>query len=591
VILWALPFWLVFVLLLQVGGGERIVRFARRPAWGASLLVAVVLISNLLVDRAGIGGRMEGAFETEKGSVRSRKIIWAGTSKMLVAKPVFGWGIGTFGIYFPRFRDPVTAGKIMPNTIHAHSEYLEVGAEMGVFGLALFLWMLGAFAWDGVRRVRQARDGLQRMAMVGLLAGCIAILLQAAVSVTTRWVVGRFFLWLAMGLTIAAGRMPSPQHPPRKKGEREKAPEQVVEGFYRIRVRPIRSPALRAVCVLFAVGVAGAAAWWGGRVFASAVLTRRAEGYQMAAETLLEQRRDDAALPDALRARELFQERAIELYGRAIELNPYNLSAYYKLGHSYNLQGKFRDALRTYRRMQELSPDGSDIHFNLGVVYANMRRWEESRREYETALRMKIGPLTRLGLARAYENLRLPDKAERQYQALLLDYPDNLRGLNALARFYLRKGENAKAMEFYTKAVAIDPQDADARLGRGLIYQKLGDRYKAQGDNERAAAYYKKSVAEQEIAVTNRPDSVPVRAALALVYAEVGQFDKALAELRTADRIRPRDPLVHLNFGKVYRRKGEPEMAVEEFRRAREIDPGGPWGAEARRELEAMGVE
>jgi len=592
VVVWALPFWLTAILGLQLASGERKVRFAKKPAWGALLVAAVVLVSNVFVDRKEIGGRMESVFEAEKGSVRTRRILWAGTLNMFMAKPLFGWGTGTFGIYFPKFRDPATAGKIMPNTLHAHCEYLETGSETGVIGLGVLLWMLGAFLWESVRRVGHAREGLQKMAIVGLLAGCIAILLQASVSVTTRWVVGRFFLWLGIGLTIAAGGM-RPLASKSGKGSKKKQNElrkRDGERFWRMRVKPIRSPAARVVFILLGVGVATAGGWWGSRVFKSAVLTRKGEGFQIAAETIGDNL-NEGGLLKGLRKREMLREQAVWFYERAIELNSYNLFAYYKLAHCYNLQGRFRDSLRTYRRMAKLAPDGSDIHFNLGVVFANMRKWQESRKEYETALSMKVGPLSWLGLARAHENLRLFDRAEEQYEAMLKAYPNDVRGLNSLAGLYLRRGKNRKAMELYGKVLGIDPEDVDARLGAGLIYQAIGDDHKAGGDSERAMEYYRKSVAYLHVAVARRPDNVPIRAALALACAEVGRFDDALTQLQTASRIKRGHPLVHLNLGKVYVRMRQPEKAEEEFRRTREIDPTGPWGADAREQLRRMGLE
>ncbi len=587
VIVWALPFWLAAVLVLQLAGRGRKLRFPTKPTWGALLLAAVVLVSNLFVNYKRIGGRMETTFEAEKGSVRTRRIIWAATLKMLMARPVFGWGPGAFGIYFPRFRDPSTAAKIAPNTLHAHCEYLETAAETGLVGLAVFLWMLTAFVRESVRRIAQAREGLQTMAIVGLLAGCTAILLQGAVSVTTRWVVGRFFLWVGIGLAIAAGRMSAPVGAGRKSGKKKRTSSQQPESFYRVAIKPIRGLA-RAVFILFAIGVAALAGWWGGRVLKSAVLTTKAERYLVGTDRLAEKGLKAAGILETLRQKKGLRETAIELYEGASELNPYNLTAYYKLGHCYNLQGKFENSLRTYRRMAALSPDGSDIHFNLGVVYANMRRWEDSRAELETALSMKVGLLTRLALARAYENLRLFGKAEEQYEALRKAHPNDVRALNGLAGLHLRRGENSKALELYNKALEIDPEDADARLGAGLLYHVVGDYQRQRGDNARASACYEKSIVELEAAVEKRPDSVPTRAALGLVYARVRRFQEALAQLRTAANIRRGDPLVHLNLGKVYREMGDSQKARQEFLRTREIDPHGPWGKQATAELRTM---
>ncbi len=592
VILWALPFWVAAAIVLRVLSRQRRVCFTSNSAWAVSLLATVIFASNGLVNRDEIRGRMKAAFEVEKGSVRARKVIWAGTLNMVKARPIFGWGLGTFSIYFPRFRDPATAVKIMPNTLHAHSEYLEIAAEMGVIGLAAFLWIIGAFFWESLRRTSRAGNELHRLALAGLAAGCGAILLQAVVCVTTRWVVGRFFLWLGLGLAMAVGGMSGLAGTEKSKTRRGEVIANERGRFYRIKVKPIRKPILRAIVVLAVGGLLFAAGWWEKRIWDSAVLTRRGEGYQTAAENVLLRGLSAEKLVAALDRKRAFLDEAARHYDDAVRRNRYNLSAYYKLAHCYNLQGKLEDSLRAYLRMAELAPDGSDIHFNVATVYANMRRWEDSREEYETALRMKIGPLTRLGLARAYENLHLLEKAKEQYEATRKDFPDyRVQALNGVAAMDLRRDAPAAAMERYKEAIESDPEDADARLGMGLAYQMMGNFHKRRGEDSQAIEYYQKSIAEQEIAVRNRPESVPSRAALALVYAEVRRFEDALGQLRAASNIRPNDPLLSLNLGKVYRRMNEPERAVEAFRRTMELDSHGPFGVEASTQLKMMGIE
>jgi tetratricopeptide (TPR) repeat protein len=274
-----------------------------------------------------------------------------------------------------------------------------------------------------------------------------------------------------------------------------------------------------------------------------------------------------------------------------VKLDPYNLSALYKLAHCYNLQGRHEESLGTYRRMAELSPDGSDIHYNMGIVYANLGRWEESKDEFEKALSMKVGPLSRQGLARDYENLGRFGEAEAQYKALLEWRPDSAEALNGLGLLLLRGGNRERALELYERVLHKDPQHADARLGMGLIHQSFGDQSRQRGDDKQSVEHYTKSAESLEIALRRKPENVPIRAALALVYADLGRFSDALSQLQSAAAIRPRDPLIFLNLGKVYVRMNEPEQAAEAFRRTIEMDSKGPWAAEARREMQQMRAE
>jgi Flp pilus assembly protein TadD len=220
-----------------------------------------------------------------------------------------------------------------------------------------------------------------------------------------------------------------------------------------------------------------------------------------------------------------------------------------------------------------------------------MGRWEQSRAELIQGLRMKVGPLTRMALARACTNLGRFDEAEEQYKLLMEERPADTRGVNGLANLYVRQGKNAGAAELYSKAFEIDPEDADARLGMGLLYQVLASQRKAEGDDEAALGYYRNSVSELERAVEARPAGVPARSALALVYAQVGRFEDALDQSRTALRVDPGSALAHLNLGKVFRIQGDFERAREAFLTVKRLDERGPWGAEANRELGRLGGE
>lgn len=584
VILWALPLWLAFAV---VAGFLR-EKFSGEVRWTGILLVCVILVSNVFVEGGEIAERADAAFETEKGSVLARRVIWTGSLNMFKAKPVFGWGLGRFSIYFPRFRDPATAWKIMQNTLHAHSEYLEVAAEMGIVGLAVFLWMMGAFLWESAKKAIQAKEKWRRFAIAGLAAGCLAILIHASVNVDTRWTVGRFFLWLGIGLTIAVGNMSGDVEAPAGNRKRRDQTDLGVEAFYRIRFRPVRWIPLRVWAVTLAIAMLAAAGSRAVCVFRSAVFTARGEGYEEAARMVAPEGTQQSEVLEALDKKDIFRDEAIQQYQHAVKLDPHNLSALYKLAHCYNLQGRFEESLRTYRRMAKLSPDGSDIHYNMGAVYANLGRWEESKKEFEKALRTKVGPLSRLGLARAYENLGRFGEAEGQYRVLLKWKPEHVEALSGLGRLLMGRGNREKALELYERVLRVDPQHADARLGIGLIYQSFGDQSRQRGNEERAMEHYRKGAESLEVALGKRPENVPIRAALALVYADLGRFPEALRHLQSAAVIKPREPLIFLNLGKAYVRMKEPEQAAEAFRRTIDMDSKGPWAAEARREMQRM---
>ncbi|MBI3912354.1 MAG: O-antigen ligase family protein [Armatimonadetes bacterium] len=96
---------------------------------------------------AGLSRKLSGprGAQMETGeSNRFRALTWQGTLDMIRARPVLGFGAGTFEVAYPRY---AKAGF----TRRAHQSYLEYAAEMGVGALGFWLAALVAAAWALLR--------------------------------------------------------------------------------------------------------------------------------------------------------------------------------------------------------------------------------------------------------------------------------------------------------------------------------------------------------------------------------------------------------------------------------------------------------
>jgi O-antigen ligase len=103
-------------------------------------------------------------------NVGERLIRWQVTAEMTVDYPVLGIGPGGFKLNYDRYVDP-SETDVLHQLDVAHETYLEVSAELGLVGLAVFLALLGS-GFAGAR-LRSRQAGPQQALAGGVCASLI----------------------------------------------------------------------------------------------------------------------------------------------------------------------------------------------------------------------------------------------------------------------------------------------------------------------------------------------------------------------------------------------------------------------------------
>jgi len=119
-------------------------RAACRELWIMNFVRAMVLVILIMALAIGIGSTIQ-RFALDNLLQDDRPLFWANTVDMVRAFPVFGTGLGTFADLYPAFES--RGGQDMFLS-HAHNDYLEALAELGLAGTAL---LLGLVLWLAVR--------------------------------------------------------------------------------------------------------------------------------------------------------------------------------------------------------------------------------------------------------------------------------------------------------------------------------------------------------------------------------------------------------------------------------------------------------
>jgi tetratricopeptide (TPR) repeat protein len=120
------------------------------------------------------------------------------------------------------------------------------------------------------------------------------------------------------------------------------------------------------------------------------------------------------------------------------------------------------------------------------------------------------------------------------------------------------KGEYDKAIASYTKAIELDPEDADTYYFRGIAYEYKGE--------------YDKAILDYTKAIEMKPEFSPFYCARGDTYSSEGEYDKAIADYTTAIDV-DGSLLAYWNRGHTYVSKGEYDKAISDYTKVIETGP------------------
>lgn len=146
--------------------------------------------------------RVATIFNLAYGTNRQRLQIWKGTVEMIKARPFLGVGIGNFNLFYPCYQTEEALATYGPYHFirQAHNEYLQFAAELGLPGLACFIWF-GLVLVRGLwRRVKTVRVPGRNIIYLGLLGSVLAVLVGAAFSFNLQNESSSLYFWFVVGL-------------------------------------------------------------------------------------------------------------------------------------------------------------------------------------------------------------------------------------------------------------------------------------------------------------------------------------------------------------------------------------------------------
>lgn len=153
----------------------------------------------------------------------------------------------------------------------------------------------------------------------------------------------------------------------------------------------------------------------------------------------------------------------------------------YALATELAIEGHPSEAVRYLERLVSLTPEDPDGHFRLGCAMADVKAYDRARRSFEQARELGFDASEidfRLG--RLARNRGDHATAIRHFEAAVEANPDHLDALKALASIHDVDDRPGHAIDCFTRAAALDPEDAALQLRLGELHEAAGDVSKAR---------------------------------------------------------------------------------------------------------------
>jgi tetratricopeptide (TPR) repeat protein len=245
---------------------------------------------------------------------------------------------------------------------------------------------------------------------------------------------------------------------------------------------------------------------------------------------------------------------AVSQLKTATALDPNFLDAWSELGRTYMKIKNFQSSIDAYQKALALSPDNVAFFGALGRAYLQIDNMDKAEEYYARLIaKDSLSYDGHVSLGFIYLKKNDPDRAIYHYEMAVLAQPDDATSLGTLASLYEKKGNEEKRVEYLRRASEVAPENYKFKVQLGSAYMKKKEFENAipifeelikQFPDE--AAYHQnlglvlsqmpdrraQAPAELERTLELKGSDPYISGILALVYNELGQYQKAIAAAR-----------------------------------------------------------
>ena len=228
-------------------------------------------------------------------------------------------------------------------------------------------------------------------------------------------------------------------------------------------------------------------------------------------------------------------ERAIEMYTRAIEIDPMYKNAYNMMAYTYDNMGEVEKTLWAINKYVELAPDEANPYDSRADLLARNGKVDEAIESYRRAVEIKPDfhySIQKLGHMYVYKQDY--EKAAEYYSRLSASSSQEWRaaGRECIAIIFMHQGKFDKALEVIDAAITADRMEQVGKASNPSKYFQKSRIYLERGDLDKAIREYEIGMKiSKELHPENAVGHRDLYAYLLILAGRVEEGDSVFAQL------------------------------------------------------------
>ncbi len=131
---------------------------------------------------------------------KERFVLYETSLNMIKEHPVVGVGVNTYVLNYQKYKLHDTSVETANTGWYAHNSYLQMAGEIGLIGLAVFIWLLILLIYQGFSYYRKYKNSFFGLCSLGIVLGIVAFLINGLTETNLYYPKIAVLFWFEVGL-------------------------------------------------------------------------------------------------------------------------------------------------------------------------------------------------------------------------------------------------------------------------------------------------------------------------------------------------------------------------------------------------------